>query len=480
MLNKQKYLTKRNFLLFLYIVLLSLFGPLLYWLNTGAVKAPWQKTADKNNIEKRISSGKKILVTADNSIEKQAGVTAFADGDYGTALAKFESALKNDRNDPESLIYRNNAIAIASNNTYKIGVSVPIGGNLGVAKEILRGVAQAQDEINQSGGINGNLVLVEIANDDNDPEIAQKIATEFVKDKKVLAVIGHNDSNASMNAAPIYQNGGLVMITPTSSADSIPSTGNYIFRTTPSSRVLADTIADYGVNVAGKEKFVVCMDSESEVSKSFQKEFTWAAYNYGGTVLPTKCDFSAPDFLARNIPSRAISAGADALLLAPSVRNIHKAIDVAKVNDDRLTLFGNHSMNNYMTLKRGQIDVNGMVSVVAWHPDEEMNNSFISNAQKLWGGAVGWRTAMAYDATQTAFTAIKMASSNRKELQQAMINPNFVAEGGTEEIRFFPSGDRKMKGTAIQVQPGNLSGTGYDFVLLNFKSSPTNATKNPQ
>lgn len=228
MLNKQLTLTKKNFLVFFYLVIVGLCGSLVYWFNSGEGKSPFQIIAEKKNIQKRISSGNKILVTADNSIEKQAGVTAFTDGNYGAALAKFDSALESDRNDPEALIYLNNATAIAKKeiahkDIYKIGVSVPIGENLGVAKEILRGVAQAQNEINQSGGINGNLVLVEIANDDNDPEIAQKIATEFVRDEKILAVVGHNDSNTLIAAAPIYQNGGLVMITPTSSADAIPA-----------------------------------------------------------------------------------------------------------------------------------------------------------------------------------------------------------------------------------------------------------------
>ena len=310
------------------------------------------------------------------------------------------------------------------------------------------------------------MLFVEIANDDNNPELAKKVATEFVKHKKILAVIGHNDSNASVAAAPIYQNGGLVMITPTSSADAIPGMGNYIFRTTPSSRVLADTIAEYAVKVAGKEKIAICTDSQSEVSKSFQKEFTWAAYNHGGTVMNTKCDFSAPDFVAQNIPSRAISDGAEALLLAPSVRQINKAIEVAKANDDRLTLFGNHSMNNYKTLKKGQVDVNGMVSVAAWHSQNDTNSVFTKNAQELWGGIVGWRTAMAYDATKTALVGLQVAS-NREDLQQALSNPNFVAEGATEKISFFPSGDRKMRGTTVQIQPGKVSGTGYDFVVFN-------------
>jgi branched-chain amino acid transport system substrate-binding protein len=463
MFNKRINLTQKNLLLCLYILILGLFGPVMYFLNNNEGRILSQGQVNEDNIEKRISVGDKILVTANSNPEKQAGVKAFASKEYVTALRKFDAALKSDRNDPETLIYRNNTSAARTKDIYKIAVSVPIGGNLNVAKEILRGVAQAQNEINQSGGVNSRLVMVEIANDDNDPEIAKKVAAKFVEDSKVLAVIGHNESNASIAAAPFYQQGGLVMITPTSSADTLREMGSYIFRATPSTRALAETLANYTVDVAGKANIAVCIDSQAEVSKSFKEEFTWATYNHGGKIAPTECDLSAPDFLATEIPSRAISDGADALVLAPSILKVDQAIEVAKANDDRLTLLGSHSMSTYTTLKEGQVKVNGMVSVVAWDSQVEPNNSFNVNANKLWGGAVNWRTAMAYDAAKTALTGIKLGAS-REQLQQTMTNPAFVAEGATSVVRFLPSGDRNLKGILVEVQPGKKSGTGYDFV----------------
>lgn len=463
MINKKNNISKKNFLLILYLVVLALIGPMIYWLNESKNRNNFSASLQNNALKERISVGRKILVTADTNIPKEEGIKAFSKGNYEGAAQKFAAALKLNSNDPEALIYRNNSVAIASKNTYRIGVSVPIGGNLGVAKEILRGVAQAQNEVNQAGGIAGNLVVVEIANDDNNPEIAEQVAKRFVKTQKILAVIGHNDSNASVAAAPIYQQKGLVMITPTSSADIIPTMGTYIFRTTPNSRALASTLAEYTVNEANKSKIALCIDSESEVSKSFKEEFIWSIYNLGATIIQTKCDFAAPDFLPSRIVSQAISDGADALLVAPSVKRVNKAVKITQANDDRLAIFGTHGMVTYSTLKDGQNSVNGMVSVVAWHPTTESNNSFIQEANNLWGGSVGWRTAMAYDAAKTIFAGLNFASS-RDRLQQVLADPQFTTDGATETISFLPSGDRNMRGTMVKVQPGKLSGTGFDFV----------------
>ena len=142
-------------------------------------------------------------------------------------------------------------------------MSVPIGGNLNVAKEILRGVAQAQDEVNKSGGINGVLLQVEIANDDNASLVAKQIADEFVKDPSTLAVVGHNSSDVSLAAAPEYQKGKLVMISPTSDARNLSGFGNYIFRTIPTNRSQAETLSNYATKTLGKTNIVVCLDIPS-------------------------------------------------------------------------------------------------------------------------------------------------------------------------------------------------------------------------
>ncbi|MGF1590772.1 MAG: ABC transporter substrate-binding protein [Pleurocapsa sp.] len=466
MLKKITTLNQKNFLLLLYIVTLCVFVPAVYWLiNSDSQFFPEAKT-DSNTVQKRISIGDKILVTAHNNLSKQAGVEAFADGDYVDAIEKFNSALLSDRNDPESRIYLNNTIAAKTEAPYIIGVSVPVGGNLNVAQEILRGVAQAQDEINHRGGINGKLMMIKIANDDNDSEIAQEIAERFVKDKKVLAVVGHNDSNTSIAAAPIYQESGLVMITPTSSAETLATMGSYIFRTTPSTRDLAETLAEYTVKTAGKENITMCTDSEAEVSVSFKENFTWAVYNQGGKITTLDCDLAAADFSPTEIPSQAVSQGADALLLAPSVRKVDQAIKIIAANDDRLTLLGNHSMTTYKTLQEGKKDANGMVLSVAWYPS--LTNSFTKNAEELWGGEVNWRTAMAYDATQALSKAI-VSGSEREKIQQVLANPEFSAQGASSSITFLPSGDRNSRGTLVEVHPGKKSGTGYDFMALESK-----------
>ncbi len=421
---------------------------------------------ENSEIEQRLSLGEKILISADNNPDKQFAVEKFAGGDFFKAQVQFANSLKVYPNDPEALIYLNNSLAAIDLETIKIGVSIPVGGSLDVAKEILRGVSQAQNEINKQGGIEQDgvkkLVQVQIANDDNEPEVAQQIATNFVANSEILGVVGHNSSDASIAAAPIYQQGNLVMISPTSVARELSQAGNYVFRTTPSSRVLAETLAQYTVDNIRRQKIAVCADSSSPASISFKDEFSLAVFELGGEVSNIECDFSSEKFNPDEIPAKAIADGSEALLLIPSVDKINQALEVSRANQNRLTMLGNHSMYTYETLNIGQSDVNGMVLPTAWHPSSTANSAFNKNAIELWGMEGSWRTATAYDATKALITGLS-SSTTRQQLQQTLANPGFAVSGVLGKITFQPSGDRQIKGTLVKIQPGNSSGTGYDF-----------------
>lgn len=424
---------------------------------------PGSVSQPSGRLQERMSFGGKILVAADTNPNKQDGVKAFAAGDFNGAISKFQSSLQSNRNDPETLIYLNNAKA-AGSNRLKIAITAPIGGNLNVAREMLRGVAQAQDEVNRTGGINGKLMQVEIANDDNNPAIAKQLAEEFVKDTSTLAVIGHNSSEASLAAAPEYQNGKLVMISPTSDAKNLSGIGSYVFRTIPSIRFQADTLSRYAIKTGGKT-VAVCVDSQAQSSQSLKDEFTSAIFADGGKVTQTNCDFSAPNFNADAIISQAISQGANGLLLLPSVDRLNQALDVAQANQRRLSLLGSSTLYTFQTLQQGKAAVNGMVLAVAWHPRAIPENPFAGNAVKLWGGEVNWRSATAYDAAEAIITGLKQ-NSTRDGLQTALSNSGFSANGATGAVQFLPSGDRNGAAILVKIQPGSISQTGFDFVPL--------------
>src|SRR4028118_15868 len=434
-----------------------------------STSTPTWGASPSGTIASRISLGNQILLTSQTTAAKQAGVQAFAKGDYQAAVQNFQESLQQNRNDPETIIYLNNAIiylnnATASNgSSLKIAVSVPIGSNPNVAQEILRGVAQAQDEINNIGGINRAKLQVEIVNDDNSPEVVREAAKTLTKDPSILAVIGHNASNASLEAAPIYQQEKLVMVTPTSFANNLSGFGSYIFRTVPNISLMAAPLAEYVVKTAGKTNIAICYDSQAPDNISFKDEFVAALTAAGGKLVPTVCDFSLPSFNPNIAIADAVSKGAQGLMLAPHIDRIDRAISLARSNRGKLPLYGSTTLYTFQTLKDGQKDVDGLVLPVPWHPETNPGSRFPENARQRWGGIVNWRTVTSFDATQAVIAGLRQ-SNTREGLQQALRNASFSTRGSSEDVRFLPTGDRAGKPILVQVKQGGT--TGYNFVPL--------------
>jgi len=85
-------------------------------------------------------------------------------------------------------------------------------------RKILRGVAQAQDEINQGNKVNGRGIKVLIADDENKPAQDKQIAEKLLSKKDILAVVGHFSSDTFIVGVEVYQQRKILMISPTTTS----------------------------------------------------------------------------------------------------------------------------------------------------------------------------------------------------------------------------------------------------------------------
>lgn len=426
---------------------------------------------DRYILNDKISVGEEVLLKQVTNADKEAGVQAFAQGDCLTAIKKFEAyrAVNREVNraDPETLIYLNNAKARLQQNRIKIAVAVPIGIRKETAEEILRGVAQAQQDVNKNGGIKGKLLEVVIANDndkEDDDEITKprKIADQFVNDKSILAVVGHNSSETSFAVASNYHNGRLVMMTSTSFSPKLTGVSSYIFRTAPNLISIANELAIHAKK-ANKTNILICADYKA-IDTTFKNVFETAMINVGRKINSIECDLSATNFDPKEIISKAISnpAGrADTLLFAIYIDKKRKIPDIARANQGRLTLLSSSTLATRKTIDDSKADVENMIVAVPWHP--QASPPFASEAEKLWGGRVNWRTATSYDATMAISKGLE-TSNTRDELQKTLYSPSFSFNGVTGKIE-FSSGDRKETPIhLLQIKP--VDGDEYDFVPI--------------
>ncbi|MBD2460978.1 amino acid ABC transporter substrate-binding protein [Oscillatoria sp. FACHB-1407] len=421
-------------------------------------------------VQERGSGGQRILVSEGASVAKQAGAEAMTNMRFEEAIANFEASLEANPNDPEALIYLNNARAELQWTTNgsgsrvdmtAIAVVVPIDDSLNPSLEILRGVAQAQNEINRVGGIKGTLLKVVIVNDAAEPDTVEQIATGLVN-SGVLGVVGHFGSDATLAAAAVYQANGLVMVSPTSTSTTISELGDYIFRTVPSDRFTATALSRHMLNAMQRSRAVVYFNSESAYSNSLKNEFATALATDGGQVL-NEFDLASPNFNAAATLAQANQQGAEVLVMLANTATLDPALQVVGQNQNQLAVLGGDSLYNPKTLEVGGAAAEGMVVAVPWVLLSNPQSSFVKTARELWGGDVNWRTAMAYDAVQVLIQGMQ-AGREREAIKNALNSDIFEVEGATGTIRFLPSGDRNQPMQLVTIQPGTRSGYGYDFV----------------
>jgi ABC-type branched-subunit amino acid transport system substrate-binding protein len=419
----------------------------------------------------RISRGNRTFFPEINNTYRDQGIRAFQQGNYQKAITLFQQAVDANKNDPEVLIYYNNALARQQGSPFTLAVVVPLDKNqddTNNAPEILRGVAQAQDQFNQKNGLNGRLLEIVIANDSN-KEKAKEVAQELTKDSSILGVIGHNSSDATRAAIPEYEKAKLAVISSTST--SIFLNNPVFFRAVNSDESTGKTLAEYTYKTL--KKAVIFANPNSPYSNSIREVFTNQFEKLGGEVVRkplidlTASTFDPEKEVAKSVYANNAKAGA--ALLFPDTRSTNIAINTAKEITERnktlktenpprpeLKMLAGDTLYTNETLTSGGNNVEGLIIAVPWFRETSQAQSFAQKSARKWGGDISWRTATSFDATQAL---IKTLSNNatRDTVLRDLENVSLSAsETSGYPLRFTSEREREGQSILLEIKGGKF------------------------
>ena len=114
----------------------------------------------------------------------------------------------------------------------KFGMAGPITGpSAATGAQMKNGVEQAVADINAAGGILGQKLTVEFGDDVSDPKQGVSVANKFAADG-VKFVIGDYNSGVTIPSSEVYQENGILEITPASTNPTVTERNMWnIFRT---------------------------------------------------------------------------------------------------------------------------------------------------------------------------------------------------------------------------------------------------------
>ena len=134
------------------------------------------------------------------------------------------------------------AACAAANEPYVVGAVGPWKQGYGLQN--LQGVQLAEEEINKAGGIDGHAFRVITRDDAGDGPQAAKIAQEFVRNRKISAVIGHVNSSGMLSAAPIYD-GQLAAVATSATSPDLSGISSWVFRVISSDSLNGIALANF-------------------------------------------------------------------------------------------------------------------------------------------------------------------------------------------------------------------------------------------
>ncbi len=124
------------------------------------------------------------------------------------------------------------SLAGAASAQVKFGMAGPITGpSAATGAQMKNGVEQAIADINAAGGILGQKLAVQFGDDVSDPKQGVSVANKFAADG-VKFVIGDYNSGVTIPSSEVYQENGILEITPASTNPTVTERGMWnIFRT---------------------------------------------------------------------------------------------------------------------------------------------------------------------------------------------------------------------------------------------------------
>ncbi|KAK5989315.1 Leu/Ile/Val-bindinghomolog 1-like protein [Cladobotryum mycophilum] len=147
----------------------------------------------------------------------------------------------------------------------KIGVAGPMTGTIAAfGEQYMKGAQAAADKINAAGGVNGENINLVRGDDGGEPRQAVAVANRLVDQDKVVGVVGHFSSSCTLPATEVYDEAGIIAITPGSTNPAVTERGlSAVFRLCGRDDHQALVAADFIADVLKAKKVAILHDKDT-------------------------------------------------------------------------------------------------------------------------------------------------------------------------------------------------------------------------
>lgn len=212
-----------------------------------------------------------------------------------------------------------------------IGIAGPhTGPSAAIGEQYWRGASLAAEDINAAGGINGEKIKLVKGDDACEPKQAVAVANRLVDQEEVVGVIGHYCSSSTIPASEVYEDAGVLTITP-GSTNPLVTERNLVtmFRLCGRDDQQGQVAADYIVDHLKASKVAIIHDKDTygqglaDAAKTRLNQRGITEVLYEGLTRGEK-DFNALVTKLRNLKTEVVYFGGLHPEAGPLVRQMRE------------------------------------------------------------------------------------------------------------------------------------------------------------
>lgn len=318
------------------------------------------------------------------------------------------------------------------------------------------GTVLAINELNASGGVLGR--KLKLLTEDNQSKAGESatVVNKLLAREGAVAILGEVASSRSLEAAPICQQAGIPMISPSSTNPKVTETGDFIFRVCFIDPFQGTMMANFARTTLKAKRVAVFTDVKSDYSKGLAKFFK-EGFAKGDGKIVAELDFNGgdKDFKAQLTAIKAATPDAvflpcyytDAALVCIQARQL--GLDVP--------FFGGDGWESDQLIKIGGAAVEGHYFSTHYSPDagSPKGKVFVEAYKKAYNGKMpDAMAALGYDSAMILADAIRRSGGvEPKKLRDALAaTKDFDAVTG--RISMDAQRDATKSAVILQVKDG--------------------------
>lgn len=326
-------------------------------------------------------------------------------------------------------------IGCGKSETIKIGTIQSTSGQVSAYGIQARdAIVMAIEELNDQGGVLGKQLELVVEDDEANPEKTTNAFKKLTAKDKVVGIIGALISKCTLAITKEAQAKKTILLTATSTNDTVTDAGDYIFRSCYNDSFQGKVNAQYAYETLGKRRAAILYDITNDYSKGLTTNFKDKFEELGGEIVIMESYSSGDkDFNAQLTKIKAVQPEVlfipdyynTVSLIAKQVRG--QGLDVVMMGGDgwdEITnnagdeVIGGYYSNHYST-----------------DAQDEQVQDFVRKYETKFNITPNALAALSYDAAYILVDAIKKADSlDSAKIQQALMETDgkFV----TGNIRF--------------------------------------------